>query len=284
MTKRYLKKALQRPYALVLGVLAVILILIPVFAPWVAPNDPIENDYTNILISGSLKYPMGTDQIGRCILSRLIYGGRTSLLIVFVVITCSLFIGVGIGVTAGLCGGIVDMLLSRLIDLAMAVPATVFTIALVSVLGSGLFNTALALIVIGWGEYARISRSLVLSLKNSFYMEEAKLGGARGLTLARYYILPNIVPYLLVVVTQDVGAKLLTMAGLSLLGLASQPPTPEWGFMLSEGRRYIQTAPWLIFYPGLIIMVHVTIFGLLGDCLRDIFDPREQVTKRRKFK
>ncbi|MDO5344750.1 MAG: ABC transporter permease [Lachnospiraceae bacterium] len=280
--KRYIKKALQRPAAFVLCILAVLLILIPVMAPWIAPNDPIENDYTNILIFGSRKYPMGTDQIGRCILSRLIYGGRTSLLIVFVVIFFSLLIGVGVGVTAGLCGGITDMLLSRLIDLAMAVPATVFTIALVSVLGSGLGHTALALIIIGWGEYARISRSLVLSLKNSFYIEEAKLGGARGFTLVRYYILPNIVPYLLVVVTQDVGAKLLTMAGLSLLGLSSQPPTPEWGFMLSEGRRYIQTAPWLIFYPGLIIMLHVMIFGLLGDCLRDIFDPREQVTKRRK--
>ena len=240
--KTYVKKALHNREFMLLLFLAIILVLIPVFAPQLAPHDPIANDYANAMNPGSREYPFGTDQIGRCILSRLVWGGRTSLLIVFVVVFIVSVIGIILGITAGFFGGWVDMLITRFTDIVMALPATVFVIALVSVLGPS-----------------------QIIIRN---------------------ILPNIFPYLLVNITQDIGNQLLTLSGLSLLGLSSQPPTPEWGFMLSEGKKYIQAAPWLIFYPGLIIVIHVIVFNLLGDSLRDILDPRytKQRGKERRMK
>ena len=280
--RRYLQRALHNRLFRFWLFCAILLLLVPVFAEYVAPNDPIANDYENILNPGCAKYPLGTDQIGRCILSRLIYGGRTSLLIVFCVIGLVSVAGIAIGVVAGYVGGRTDMLLTRLMDVVMAIPSTVFVIALVSVLGSSLKHTVLAMSLVGWTEYARISRALVLSLKGNTYIEEARLGGLNEFQIVRRYILPTIAPYLLVNVTQDIGSNLLTLAGLSLLGLASQPPTPEWGFMLSEGRRFIQTCPWLILYPGLTIMLHVVVFNLLGDSLRDILDPKYKTGRELK--
>jgi len=278
-----LKKALKNPLFMLWFILAILLILVPVFAPFLAPHDPLATDYANSMNPGCAEYPLGTDQIGRCILSRLIYGGRTSLLIVFWVILIIAVIGILLGVISGFAGGWVDMVITRFTDIVMAIPSTVFVIALVSVLGPGLHNTILAMSLVGWTEYARLSRALVLSVKENQYVQEARMGGLKGYQVITRTILPNIVPYLLVNITQDIGAQLLTLSGLSLLGLSSQPPTPEWGFMLSEGRKFIQSAPWLIIYPGLTIVLHVVVFNLLGDSLRDILDPR-YVRKRTKRK
>jgi len=142
------------------------------------------------------------------------------------------------------------------------------------VLGPGLHHTVMAMSLVGWTEYFRVARALVLSVRENQFVQEARMGGLRNRQVVRRVILPNIIPYLLVNITQDIGAQLLTLSGLSLLGLSSQPPTPEWGFMLSEGRKFIQSAPWLIIYPGLTIVLHVVVFNLLGDSLRDILDPR----------
>lgn len=284
--KTYVKKALHNREFMLLLFLAIILILIPVFAPQLAPHDPIANDYANAMNPGSREYPFGTDQIGRCILSRLIWGGRTSLLIVFVVVFIVSVIGIILGITAGFFGGWVDMLITRFTDIVMALPATVFVIALVSVLGPSLHNTVMAMSLVGWTEYCRVTRALVLAEKENPYVQEARLGGLNRAQIIIRNILPNVFPYLLVNITQDIGNQLLTLSGLSLLGLSSQPPTPEWGFMLSEGKKYIQAAPWLIFYPGLIIVIHVIVFNLLGDSLRDILDPRytKQRGKERRMK
>lgn len=279
----YVKKALKTPSFMIWFILAVLLVLVPVFAPVIAPHDPLATDYANSMNPGSAEYPLGTDQIGRCILSRLIYGGRTSLLIVFWVILIIAVIGIVLGVISGFAGGWVDMVITRFTDIVMAIPSTVFVIALVSVLGPGLHNTILAMSLVGWTEYARLSRALVLSIKENQFVYEARMGGLKGYQVILRTILPNIVPYLLVNITQDIGAQLLTLSGLSLLGLSSQPPTPEWGFMLSEGRKFIQSASWLIIYPGLTIVLHVVVFNLLGDSLRDILDPR-YVRKRTKRK
>lgn len=270
----YLKRGLHDKAFMFLLICAVLLILLPVFAPWVAPNDPIANDYQNTLIPGSSQYPLGTDPNGRCILSRLIYGGQTSLLIIFWVVAIISLLGIIIGIVSGYLGGWVDLFVTRFIDMVVAIPSTVFVIALVSVLGSGLQNTVMAMSLVGWTDYARVTRALVLSIKENEYIAEARLGGLNHFQIIRRYILPNLIPYLLVNITQDIGENLLVLSGLSLLGLASQPPTPEWGFMLSEGRRYLQTAPWMIIYPGLMIVLHVMVFNLLGDRLRDILDPR----------
>ena len=274
--KIYMKKTLENREFIILLILAILLILIPVFAPKLAPHDPIVNDYGNAMISGNREYPFGTDQIGRCVLSRLIWGGRTSLLIVFVVVFIVAVIGIILGIIAGFFGGWADMLITRFTDIVIALPATVFVIALISVLGPSLKHTVMAMSLVGWTEYCRVARALVLAEKESPYVQEARLGGLNRLQIIRRNILPNVFPYLLVNITQDIGNQLLILSGLSLLGLSSQPPTPEWGFMLSEGKKYIQAAPWLIFYPGLIIVIHVIVFNLLGDSLRDILDPRYQ--------
>ena len=276
----YVKKALRDPQFMLFFILAVILILIPILAPWIAPNDPIENDYGNLMIAHSDQYPLGTDQIGRCFLSRLIYGGRTSMLIVFIVIFISAAAGILLGVLAGYLGGKADTLITRFTDIVIAVPQTVFVIALVSVLGPGLGNTILAMSLVSWTEYCRVTRALVLSLKTNTYVEEGRMSGMRELQIISRLILPNVFPYLLVLIIQDIGAKLLTLSGLSLLGLASQPPTPEWGYMVSEGRQFMQAAPRLIVYPGMTIVLNVVVFNLLGDSLRDILDPR--FTKKKK--
>ena len=278
----YVRRGIHDKTFLFFFLCAVLLILLPVFAPWIAPNDPIANDYSNALISGSSKYPLGTDPTGRCILSRLIYGGRTSLLIVFWVVAIIAVLGIVIGIISGYLGGRTDMVITRIIDIVVAIPSTVFVIALVSVLGSSLKNTVLAMSLVGWTDYARVTRALVLSVRENEYIAEARLGGLNSFQIIRRYIVPNVLPHLLVNITQDIGENLLVLSGLSLLGLASQPPTPEWGFMLSEGRKYMQSAPWMIIYPGMMIVLHVMVFNLLGDRLRDILDPRYDGPKRRR--
>ena len=281
----YVKRALHNRQFMILLVLAIALILLAVFADKVAPHDPLATNFDQSMVAHSAEYPMGTDQIGRCILSRLIYGGRTSMLIVFRVIAAVAVIGITLGVLAGYLGGWVDLLITRFTDMVMAIPSTVFVIALVSVLNPSLHHTVLAMALVGWTEYCRITRALVLSVRENNYVDEARMGGLSELQVIWRVILPNVFPYLLVNITQDIGSYLLTLGGLSLLGLSSQPPTPEWGFMLSEGRKFITAAPWLIFWPGAVIVLHVVIFNLLGDSLRDILDPRyESKKKRRKLK
>jgi peptide/nickel transport system permease protein len=281
----YVKRALHNRQFMILLVLAITLILIAVFADKVAPHDPLATNFDQSMVAHSAEYPMGTDQIGRCILSRLIYGGRTSMLIVFRVIAAVSVIGITLGVLAGYLGGWVDLVITRFTDMVMAIPSTVFVIALVSVLNPSLHHTVLAMALVGWTEYCRITRALVLSVRENNYVDEALMGGLSELQVIWRVILPNVFPYLLVNITQDIGSYLLTLGGLSLLGLSSQPPTPEWGFMLSEGRKFITAAPWLIFWPGAVIVLHVVIFNLLGDSLRDILDPRyESKKKRRKLK
>lgn len=284
MNKHTLNKALHNPQFILLLVLAIVLILIPIFAPYLDPHDPIQEDFMNFMISGSREYPLGTDQLGRCILSRLIWGARPSLLVVFAVVAIVSVIGIFLGILAGYFGGKVDMLLSRFTDIVVAIPSTVFIIAMVAVLGPGLKNTIIAMSLTGWTEYMRVTRALVMGIRNNTYTEEARLGGLSTGTLIRRNILPNIMPYLLVNMTQDIGSKLLTLSGLSLLGLSSQPPAPEWGFMLSQGKQYIQNAPWLIIYPGLVIVLNVVIFNLLGDSLRDILDPKYEKPRKKRRK
>lgn len=281
----YVKRALHNRQFMILLVLAITLILLAVFADRVAPHDPLATNFDQSMVAHSAEYPMGTDQIGRCILSRLLYGGRTSMLIVFRVIAAVSVIGITLGVLAGYLGGWVDLIITRFTDMVMAIPSTVFVIALVSVLNPSLHHTVLAMALVGWTEYCRITRALVLSVRENNYVDEARMGGLSELQVIWRVILPNVFPYLLVNITQDIGSYLLTLGGLSLLGLSSQPPTPEWGFMLSEGRKFITAAPWLIFWPGAVIVLHVVIFNLLGDSLRDILDPRyENKKKRRKLK
>lgn len=252
----------------------VLFVLVTVFAGAVAPHDPLAQDYDAMLQAPSAVYPFGTDQVGRCLLSRILYGGKSSLLIAIAVTGLMAVIGTIIGMISGFTGGIVDTVLMRITDMLLAFPHIVFVIAIVSVLGTGTINLIIAMTLISWTMYARVSRSMVMTIRNEDYVEQARLGGASRPAIMFRYIMPNVIPYLIVLITQDIGSNLLTLASLSLLGLGSQPPTPEWGFMLSEGKRYMQTAPWMILFPGMAILVSVIIFNLMGDSLRDILDPR----------
>ena len=277
--KRKMSPAMKKAWVRfgVLSLFALIFVFFSLFASVLAPFDPLESHYADMLKPPSTTYLFGTDQLGRDLFSRILYGGKSSLLIAFAVTAIISTVGILIGTLAGFTGGFFDNVLMRFSDMLMAFPGYIFTIALVSFIGIGLPNMILAMSLTGWTYYARISRSLVLSVKNNVYIEQARLGGASRTRILLVYIIPNVLPSLLVNIFQDIGGKLLTISGLSLLGLGSPPPTPEWGFMLSEGKNYMYSAPWMLIFPGLVILVSVVIFNLLGDCIQDLMNPKENV-------
>ena len=277
--KRKMSPAMKKAWVrfAILSLLALIFVFFALFASVLAPFDPLESHYADMLKPPSTTYLFGTDQLGRDLFSRILYGGKSSLLIAFAVTAIISTVGILVGTIAGFTGGFFDNVLMRLSDMLMAFPGYIFTIALVSFIGIGLPNMILAMSLTGWTYYARISRSLVLSVKNNVYIEQARLGGASHMRILRLYVIPNVLPSLLVNIFQDIGGKLLTISGLSLLGLGSPPPTPEWGFMLSEGKNYMYSAPWMLIFPGLVILVSVVIFNLLGDCIQDLMNPKENV-------
>ena len=246
-------------------------------APILAPHDPLTTNFAHVLQPPSAEYPLGTDQLGRCILSRLLYGARTSLLLTFMMTGIVFVLGVTIGMISGFARGVTDTILMRLTDTLMAFPGLIFAIAVVGMLGPGLFNTVVALSVVWWAKYARLARGLVISLQQKEYVAAAAFGGARWSQILIRTILPNMISPLIVMAMMDVGGMMLSISGLSFLGLGAQPPEPEWGAMLNEGRRYLQTAPWLLIYPGLAIFGTVMIFNLLGDSLRDVLDPKKEI-------
>ncbi|MCR5009967.1 MAG: ABC transporter permease [Clostridia bacterium] len=254
---------------------AVLFVCFALFASSFARYDPLKTDYDNMLAAPSSRYWFGTDQLGRDIFSRILYGGKTSLLIAFLVTGIVATVGIFIGTAAGFLGGVFDGILMRFCDMLMAFPGSIFTIAMVSFIGTGIPNLILAMSLTSWTGFARISRSLVLSIKNNVYIEQARMGGASDWKILFVYIIPNVLPSLLVNIFQSIGGKLLTISGLSLLGLGSPPPTPEWGFMLSEGKNFMYQAPWMLVFPGLVILINVVIFNLLSDSIQDLMNPKE---------
>lgn len=254
---------------------AILFVCFTVFASHIAPYDPLETHYDHMLEAPSKTFIFGTDQLGRDLYSRILYGGKTSLLIAFMVTGIVAFVGIFIGTAAGYIGGVFDNLLMRFCDILMAFPGSIFTLALVSFIGTGIPNLILAMCITSWTGFARVSRSLVLSIKNNVYIEQARMGGASDWKILFAYIMPNVIPSLLVNIFQSIGGKLLTISGLSLLGLGSAPPTPEWGFMLSEGKNFMYQSPWMLTFPGLVILLNVVIFNLLSDSIQELMNPKE---------
>lgn len=252
--------------------LAIGIIVFSLVAPFLAPNDPYVSDFANVLKAPSHEYPFGTDQVGRCIMSRIFYGAKVSLGMTFLLLGIIFVTGVSIGIIAGMNGGIVDTIIMRLAEIILAFPDIVLAIAIVGILGSNMVNTLIGLSLIWWTKYARFTRVSVMKVMSKTYIDAAKLAGASNFNLVRKYILPNIFSGLIIQLVIDISGIMLALSGLSFLGLGVQPPTPEWGNMLNEGRAYLQTAPWLLIYPGLAIFVVVFIFNLLGDSLRDSID------------
>lgn len=236
--------------------------------------DPIQQNYDKMLMGPNFENIFGTDYLGRDIFSRVIYGGRTSLFVAIIVTVFVSLLGTIIGIISGYMGGIFDTTVARFIDMVMSFPYLVFAVAFVSIFGSSLKNLVIGMTLISWTNYAVISRSMTIALKNEDFINFAKMGGASSFRILFSYLIPNIFPHLIVMSTQNIANNLLTLSSLSLLGAGAQPPTPEWGFMLIEGKKYMQTAPWLLIFPGLAIFICVIIFNMLGDCLRDILDPK----------
>jgi ABC-type dipeptide/oligopeptide/nickel transport system permease subunit len=268
-------KRLKRNKLAMIGLgIIIFFIIIAIFAPLIAPYDPIERIKTDSQMSPSATHWFGTDILGRDILSRVIYGTRVSLQVGVVAVGISVFIGLFFGALAGYFGNVPDIVIMRLADIFFAFPYILGAIAIMTVLGPGLINIFIAIGVLGWASFARIFRSSILSIKNKEYIEAARALGASNSRIIVKHIFPNAFAPIIVYATMNVGIAIIVEAALSFLGLGVQPPTPAWGEMLSESMKYINSAPWMMFFPGLAILLTVLGFVLLGDGLRDAFDPK----------
>ena len=257
--------------------LALLVILCAVFAPvvtgGVSPTDAVLRD---ALQPPSARHIFGTDRLGRDVFARVIYGARTSLSATFSVVGLIFLLGSVLGVLSGYFGGWVDAVIMRLADMMVSFPGMVFAMAIAGILGASVRNAVIAVALVSWTKYARLSRSLVLKFRNEDYVSAAIVTGSKTSHILARYMLPNVVPTLVITAATDVGGMMLELAGLSFLGFGAKAPTPEWGLMLNEGRQFIQNAPWMMVFPGAAIFLVVVIFNLLGDSLRDILDPREE--------
>ena len=276
-SKKFALQQLKKNKIAIIGLIIIIsLAFIALFAPFIAPHDPIEQNLEKRLLAPCREYPMGTDDLGRCLLSRIIYGARVSLQLGVIVVGIITVIGVTLGLISGYYGGIVDEIIMRLVDVVLAFPGIILALAVAGALGPGLFNVMLALAMVGWTGLARVVRGSVLSVKQKEFVESARALGCSDLHIMTRHILPNVMAPVIVLATLDMAFIILAAAGLSFLGLGAQPPTPEWGSMLNNGRAFMRTAPHLTTFPGLAIMVAVLAFNFLGDGLRDVLDPRQQ--------
>ena len=265
--------------AIVGGILLAI-VLMTIFAPWLAPYDPLQIDMTNRLADPSPAHPLGTDALGRDVLSRVIYGGRASLLLAVAATCCSMAVGLAVGVAAGYCGGAVDVVITGISNVFQGLPGMVLMIALVGVLEPGTQSILLALVLTSWVGFSRLVRGEVLKVKGELYIEGMRCLGAGHLRIVLRHVLPNIRTNIIILFTTRVGRVVLSVAGLSYLGLGIQPPTPDWGEMVSgSARRYFRTAPHLLWAPGICIILLTLSINLLGDLLRDRMDVKQDSVK-----
>ncbi len=258
----------------------VVVALVAVFADWVAPYSPIAQDRDAFLAppfwaeGGSAKFLLGTDDVGRDMLSRLIHGARYSLLIGCIVITISLSVGVLLGLVAGYVRGMVEELIMRLMDIMLAIPALLLAIVIVAILGPSLTNAIIAVAITYLPHFTRMVRATVIAEMTKDYVTAARVSGARALRLMFVTVLPNCAAPLIVLATLNFSSAILDAAALGFLGLGAQPPTPEWGTMLAKAREFVQSAWWVVTFPGLAVLVTVLAFNLAGDGLRDALDPK----------
>ncbi len=249
-------------------------VLTAVFSPVIAPYDPAYRVKEHSLKPPCSEYWFGTDLLGRDIFSRVVYGSRISMQVGIVAVGISLIIGLSMGALAGYFGGFSDTFIMRVADIFFAFPYILGAIAVMTILGPGLLNIFIAIGILGWAHFARLFRGSILAIKNMEYIEAARALGASHLRIIVKHIFPNSFAPMIVYGTMNVGIAIIVEASLSFLGLGVQPPTPAWGNMLSESLRYINTAPWMMFFPGMAIVLAVLGFILFGDGLRDAFDPK----------
>ena len=266
----------------VFAFLAFLVIIIAIISPLIVPYDPYDAVTREALQPPSADHWFGTDKLGRDLFSRVVCASRTSLFSAFILVSCVTVIGSVLGIIAGYFGGAVDNVIMRFSDMMISFPGLVLAIAIAGILGPSLLNAIIAITAVSWTKYARLARSLVLKIKSKDYVAAGKLTGSKTKRMLFRYMLPTSLPTLLITATMDIGKMMLELAALCFLGFGAQPPTPEWGLMMNEGRLYLQTAPWLLIFPGLAMFIVVVIFNMLGDSLRDIMDPRFRRKVRRK--
>lgn len=257
--------------------LALLIILAAVFAPiltgGVSPSEAVLED---ALQPPSSEHIFGTDKLGRDIYTRVIYGARTSLVSAFSVVIIIFVLGTVLGVLSGYFGGWVDAVIMRIADLMVSFPGMVFAMAIAGVMGASIRNAVIAVSLVSWTKYARLARSLVLKIRNRDYVAAAVVTGSKTPYILKKYMIPNVIPTLVITAAADIGGMMLELAGLSFLGFGAKAPTPEWGLMLNEGRQFIQNASWMMIFPGAAIFIVVVVFNLLGDALRDVLDPKDE--------
>ena len=267
---------LRNPLAVAGLAVVVALLLVALFAPWLATHDPYAQDLAQRLQPPGAQHWFGTDQIGRDIYSRVVYGSRTTLAIVFLVVLIVGPAGLLIGAVAGYAGGKVDTLLMRITDIFLAFPGLVLALAFVAALGPGLINAVIAISLTHWPGFARLARAETLIVRSSDYIAASRIQGASALRILLRHVIPMCLPTVVVRMTLSMAGVILTAAGLGFLGLGAQPPSPEWGAMLASGRRFLIDYWWMTTFPGLAIMTVSLAFNLLGDGLRDVLDPRSE--------
>ena len=272
-----LRRLLRQRGAVVGLVILAVLGGMALAAPWLSPRDPIKTAPREALQAPGSRFLLGSDQFGRDVASRALHGGRLSLTVGLIAVSIALCVGTPIGLVAGYYGGRVDGFVMRVVDVLLAFPGILLALAIVTVLSPGLNNVMIAVGLAAVPNYARLVRASALSAREQLYVEAARALGSRDLSIVARYILPNVVAPIIVTATLGLGTAILSAAALSFLGLGSQPPQPEWGRMLSEGRDYLREAWWISTVPGLGIMLTVLAMNLLGDGLRDVLDPRLKV-------
>jgi len=250
------------------------LVLTAVFAPWLTPYDPVTQNYDALLLPPSVHNLLGTDQYGRDVLTRILYGSRYAILIGVAVVSIQLVIGVSLGLGAGYYGGMVESIIMRFTDVMLAIPGVVLAVTIAGMLGGGIHNCIIAVGAIGWRAYTRLVRAEVLSVKESVYIEAEQAIGCSDLRIILFHVLPNAIGPVIAYVPLSVASAIIWAAALSFLGLGAQPPTPEWGSLLADGREFMQDAWWIATFPGIAILITVMGFNFFGDALRNALDPK----------
>jgi peptide/nickel transport system permease protein len=274
--RRALRRLMRRRGAMLGLAIVLMFVVLALFAPWIAPYDPIATSWSAVRKAPSMQYLFGTDEIGRDVLSRVVWGARASLMAGLVSVCISMVLGVPIGLLAAYVGGWTDSLISRFTDAMLAVPFLILAIALAAFLGPSLSNAMIAIGVSATPIFIRLTRAQVLAMKVEDFVEAARAVGNPHWRIALRHILPNVLPPLIVQASLAIAAAIIAEASLSFLGLGQQPPAPSWGSMLNTAKNYVDNAPWMAVWPGLSIFLLVLSFNLLGDGLRDALDPKHK--------
>lgn len=253
-------------------IILVLIIIVGIMSPIVAPNDPYKTVFFNTLKSPSIEFWFGTDALGRCIFSRVLYGISNSIISALTVVLITFSVGTIIGVISGFYGGILDEVIMGIVDVFLSFPGIIIAVAVAGILGGGIKNAMIAIGLISWPKYSRLARCEVMAINSETFILAAKLSGNGNLKIILKHIIPNIIGALVITASADVGIMIMELAGLSFLGLSSPLPIPEWGSMMNEGKSMLQSAPWITLFPGTAILIVVILFNLLGDTICELLE------------